>query len=53
MRPAPGYVVENVDSMLEAGDVIKQSGKELLCAAPQGQQNVQSYEPDYEPDLLS
>ena len=32
VRPAPGYVVEKVDSMLEAGDVIKQLGKELLCA---------------------
>ena len=31
VHPAPGYVVEKVDSMLEAGDVIKQSGKELLC----------------------
>ena len=32
MRPAPGYIVEKVNSMLEAGDVIKQLGKELLCA---------------------
>ena len=32
--PAPGYVVEKVDSMLEAGDVIKQLGRELLCALP-------------------
>ena len=34
VRPVPGYVVEKLDSMLEAGDVIKQSGKELLCALP-------------------
>ena len=34
VRPAPGYVVEKVDSMLQAGDVIKQSGKELLCVLP-------------------
>ena len=34
VRPAPGYIVEKVDSMLEAGDVIKQSGKELLSALP-------------------
>ena len=34
VHPAPGYVVEKVDNMLEAGDVIKQSGKELLCALP-------------------
>ena len=34
MHPAHGYVVEKVDSMLEAGDVIKQSGKELLCVLP-------------------
>ena len=34
VRPAPGYVVKKVDSMLEAGDVIKQSGKKLLCALP-------------------
>ena len=33
VHPAPGYVVEKGDSMLEAGDVIKQSGKEL-CALP-------------------
>ena len=32
--PAPGYVVEKVDSMLEAGDVIKQLGKDLLCVLP-------------------
>ena len=31
VHPAPEYVVEKVDSMLEAGDVIKQLGKELLC----------------------
>ena len=34
VRPAPGYVVEKLDSMLEAGDVIKQLGKELLCVLP-------------------
>ena len=34
VHPAPGYVVEKLDSMLEAGDVIKQLGKELLCALP-------------------
>ena len=34
VHPAPRYVVEKVDSMLEAGDVIKQSGKELLCVLP-------------------
>ena len=32
MCPAPGFLAEKLDSMLEAGDVIKQSGKEFLSA---------------------
>ena len=34
MRPAPAYLVEKLDSMLEAADVLKQSGKEFLSAVP-------------------
>ena len=32
MCPAPGYLVKKLDSMLEAGEVIKQSEKEFLSA---------------------
>ena len=32
MCPAPGFQVENLESMLEAGEVIKQSGREFLSA---------------------
>ena len=34
VHPAPGFLVEILDSMLEAGEVIKQSGKEFLSALP-------------------
>ena len=34
MCPAPGFLVEKLDSMLEAGKVIKQSGKEFLSVLP-------------------
>ena len=34
VRPAPAYLVEKLDSMLEAADVLKQSGKEFLSAVP-------------------
>ena len=34
VHPAPGFLVEKLDSMLEAGEVIKQSGKEFLSALP-------------------
>ena len=34
MHPAPAYLVEKLDSMLEAADVLKQSGKEFLSAVP-------------------
>ena len=34
MCPAPAYLVEKLDSMLEAADVLKQSGKEFLSAVP-------------------
>ena len=36
MCPAPGFLIEKLDSMLEAGEVIKQSGKEFLSALPKG-----------------
>ena len=32
--PVPGFLVEKLDSMLEAGEVIKQSGKEFLSVLP-------------------
>ena len=34
VRPALSYAVEKVESMLEAADVLKSSGKELLALAP-------------------
>ena len=34
VHPAPGFLVEKLDSMLEAGEFIKQSGKEFLSALP-------------------
>ena len=34
MHPTPGFLVEKLDSMLEAGEVIKQSGKEFLSVLP-------------------
>ena len=36
MCPAPGFQVEKLDSMLEAGEVMKQYGKEFLSAIPKG-----------------
>ena len=34
VRPALSYAVEKVESMLEAADILKSSGKELLALAP-------------------
>ena len=34
VHTAPGFLVEKLDSMLEAGEVIKQSGKEFLSMFP-------------------
>ena len=34
VHPALSYAVEKVESMLEAADVLKSSGKELLALAP-------------------
>ena len=34
MHPAPGFLVEKLDSMIEVREVIKQSGKEFLSALP-------------------
>ena len=34
MCPAPGFLVEKLESMLEAGEVTKHSGKEFLSAFP-------------------
>ena len=34
VHPAPAFLVEKLDSMLEAGEVLKQSGKDFLSALP-------------------
>ena len=34
VHPAPGFLVEKLDSMLEAEEVIKQPGKEFLSVLP-------------------
>ena len=34
VHPAPGFLVEKLDSMLEAGEVLKRSAKEFLCVLP-------------------
>ena len=34
VHPAVGFLVEELDSMLEVGEVLKQSGKEFLSVLP-------------------
>ena len=40
--PALSYAVEKIESMLEAADVLKSSGKELLCLLPTDSQFMQT-----------
>ena len=42
VHPMLSYAVEKIESMLEAADVLKSSGKELLCLLPRDSQFMQT-----------